>query len=81
MEGVYGKYKMLNSQYRDDFYNDELTLERALHTVAPLFVNSLIKKHPSLMLAVVLADVAVELRRNVKSKRKLGQLILLKDFQ
>lgn len=72
---------MLNSPYGDGYYNDELTLEKALYTVAPLFVNSLVRKHPSLMLALVLADVAVELRKNVKSKRKLGKLILLKDFQ
>ncbi|PIK15094.1 hypothetical protein [Halobacteriovorax sp. JY17] len=62
-------------------YYEDLTLEKALHKVAPLFVGSLIRKHPSLMLAIVLADVAVELRNNHKSKRKFGELILLKDFQ
>lgn len=72
---------MLNSHYSEGFHETDLTLESALYTVAPLFVNSLIKKHPSLILALVLADVAVELRRNVKSKRKFGKLILLKDFQ
>ena len=72
---------MLDSPYGESFYDSDLTLEKALYTVAPLFVNSLVKKHPSLMLALVIADVAVELRRTTKSKRKLGKLILLKDFQ
>lgn len=72
---------MLDTPYGENYYDADLTLEKALYTVAPLFVNSLVRKHPSLMLAIVLADVAVELRRNAKSKRKLGKLILLKDFQ
>jgi len=54
---------VLDSPYGESFYDADLTLEKALYTVAPL------------------ADVAVELRRNTKSKRKLGKLILLKDFQ
>lgn len=72
---------MIGSPFGERDYEEYLTLERALYSIAPLFVNNLIRRHPSLMLMVVLADVAVELRNNVKSKRKLGDLILLKDFQ
>ncbi len=71
---------MLNDNDFSGYYED-LTLEKALYRVAPLFAGNLIRKHPSLMLAIVLADVAVELRNNHKSKKKFGELILLKDFQ
>ena len=70
---------MLTDNHYDDYHEDELTLENALIRVAPLFVNSLIRKHPSLMLAIVLADVAVEIGKNKRSKRKFGELVLIKS--
>ena len=70
---------MLTHDQLDDYYSDEITLEKALVRVAPLFVNSLIRKHPSLMLAIVLADVALEVRNNRKAKRKFGELVLIKS--
>jgi hypothetical protein len=70
---------MLTHDQFDEYYSDEITLEKALIRVAPLFVNSLIRKHPSLMLAIVLADVALEVRNNRKAKRKFGELVLIKS--
>ena len=62
-------------------YDAGITLNRAVNIVAPLLVNNLLKRHPSLMLAVVLADTAIQVRKCYKSKRKYGELILLSDFQ
>ena len=70
---------MLNSEFYDDEFISEITLEKALFRVEPLFVNSLIKKHPSLILAIVLADVAIEVRNNRKSRRRFGELVLIKS--
>lgn len=70
---------MLNTEFYEDEYIGEITLEKALFRVAPLFVNSLIRKHPSLILAIVLADVAIEVRNNRKSKRRFGELVLIKS--
>ena len=71
----------------DDYYFDEyrqrnrreqgITLEGVISKAAPFIVNSLLKKHQSLLLAVALADVAIEVHRQYKAKRPMGELVLL----
>lgn len=80
---IYGENSQVIDQcdYRDDFYNRDITLERAIYTLLPLAANHLIKKHPSLVCAVVLADIVLEVKKHKKSKKKFGDLILLRDFQ
>ena len=72
---------MLDQDYRDEFYNRDITLERAAYAVLPMIANHIIKKHRVLVFAVVLADIALEINKHKKSKKKFGDLILLKDFQ
>lgn len=72
----------------DEYYFDEyeqhkrrrregLTVEDVLSTVAPYVVRSLLKRHQSMLLLIGLADVALEVHRQYKSKRPMGKLILL----
>lgn len=72
----------------DEFYFDEyrqhrirqregLTVEDILTTTAPFLVRSLLKKHQSMLLLIGLADVALEVHRQYKSKRPMGKLVLL----
>lgn len=72
---------------QDDYYFDAyerrrrqpqgITLEGVIATAAPFIVNSLIKKHQSLILAIALADVAIEVRKQYKARQPMGKLILL----
>lgn len=72
----------------DEYYFDEyeqhkrrrregLTVEDVLSTVAPYVVRSLLRRHQSMLLLIGLADVALEVHRQYKSKRPMGKLILL----
>ncbi|MBH46582.1 MAG: hypothetical protein CME71_00265 [Halobacteriovorax sp.] len=72
---------------QEDCYCDEyryrrrqpegITLEGVVATTAPFLVRSLLKKHQSLMLAIALADVAIEVHKQYKAKRPMGELVLL----
>jgi hypothetical protein len=71
----------------DEMYFDEyehrrrrqsgLTVEDLLSTAAPFLVRSLLKKHQSMLLLIGLADVALEVHRQYKSKKPMGKLVLL----
>jgi hypothetical protein len=73
--------QVLDQDFKDDFYSRDITLERAVYTVLPLIANHIIKKHRALVFAVVAADIALEVSKHRKSKKRFGDLILLKDFQ
>jgi hypothetical protein len=57
--------------------NEGLTVEDVLATAAPYLVRSLLKKHQSMLLILGLADIALEVHRQYKSKKPMGKLILL----
>lgn len=71
----------MRDRFEDDFYTRDLTMERAIYCLLPMAANHLIRKHPALVFAVVAADVVLEVKKHHKSKRKFGDLILLRDFQ
>lgn len=72
---------MLMDDYEKESLSYDLTVERAIKLVAPLFVEQLIKRHPSAVLAIIAADIAIEAQKHFRSRRKFGELVLLKDFQ
>lgn len=68
-------------QFEDRVDYEGITLDSAVRIIAPLIVNTLLKRHPGLMIGLILADSAVQLRKCYKHKRKIGDLVLLSDYQ
>ena len=67
-------------QFEDRVDYEGITLDSAVRIVAPLIVNTLLKRHPGLMIGLILADSAIQLRKAHKQKRKYGELVLLSSF-
>ena len=80
---IYGENSQMrvDEDYRESFYDNDVTLERAIYSLLPLAANHMIKRHPSLVCIVVAADILLEVKKHKKSKKKFGKLILLRDFQ
>jgi hypothetical protein len=71
-----------DEKYLDDYeYHRRqmqgLSLEDVIVSAAPYIARSLLKRHQSLILIIGLADVVLEVHRQYKSKRPMGELILL----
>ena len=71
------------SEYRQDGFGDDngINLDSAIKIVAPLLVNTILKKHPGLIIGIILVDTVVQMRKCHKHKKRFGELILLTDFR